>query len=289
MKHQKSPPRAEVQPLIVVGMHRSGTSVVMRCLEAMGLFCGAALDDNHEPWFFANLNNWLMRQVGAEWDYPKPATAYLNHPELVDWSAQRLRNFLTSPRSWLFLGARRALTAGHAMALREPWGWKDPRNTLTLPVWARVFPKAKVLVVHRHGVDVAESLRVRASRMLSESTQRRADWWSIRPLAATNSARCLELQGGLELWHEYVTLSARALGSSGLRHMTIRFEDLMEDPSNGLREIASFAGAGINDTRIGRIAETLRTERAFGYRAKPSLVDFAHRNASMLAAERYEP
>lgn len=289
MKYEKSPARAETQPLIVVGMHRSGTSVVMRCLEAMGLFCGTALDENHEPWFFANLNNWLLRQVGAEWDYPKPATTYLNRPELVDWSAQRLRNFLTSPRSWLFLGARRAVTARHAMALREPWGWKDPRNTLTLPVWARVFPEAKVLVVHRHGVDVAESLRVRASRMLTESTERGADWWSIRPLAATNSARCLELQGGLELWHEYVTLGAQALDSSGLRHMTIRFEDLMEDPSSGLRKIASFAGAGINDRRLDRIAGTLRTERAFGYRAKPSLVDFAHRNASMLAAERYEP
>jgi len=289
LTYRKAHAHAAVQPLIVIGMHRSGTSVVMRCLEAMGIFCGAALDDNHEPWFFANLNNWLMRQVGAEWDCPQPAIAYLKHPELAEWSAQRLRDFLTSPRSWLFLGARRALTARHAMALHEPWGWKDPRNTLTLPVWARVFPDAKVLVVHRHGMDVAESLRVRASRMLGESKRRRADWWSPRPLAATNSARCLDLKGGLALWHEYVTLGEQALRSSGLRHMAIRFEELMEAPSKGLRDIASFAGADVNDTHIERIVGTLRKERAFGYRATPSLVEFAHRNASTLAAEHYEP
>ena len=38
------------------------------------------------------------------------------------------------------------------------WGWKDPRTTITFPIWLQVFPKAKILHILRNGVDVAISI-----------------------------------------------------------------------------------------------------------------------------------
>jgi hypothetical protein len=44
---------------------------------------------------------------------------------------------------------------------REPWGWKDPRNCLTLPLWRKLLPETKVLICVRNPLAVAESLRLR--------------------------------------------------------------------------------------------------------------------------------
>ncbi|MBW1793701.1 MAG: sulfotransferase [Deltaproteobacteria bacterium] len=38
------------------------------------------------------------------------------------------------------------------------WGWKDPRTTLTLPLWLKLFPKARIIHVIRNGIDSALSL-----------------------------------------------------------------------------------------------------------------------------------
>lgn len=30
-----------------------------------------------------------------------------------------------------------------------PWGWKDPRNSITLPLWLALYPQARVLVIQK--------------------------------------------------------------------------------------------------------------------------------------------
>jgi hypothetical protein len=49
------------------------------------------------------------------------------------------------------------------------WGWKDPRNSITLPVWLKLFPDARVIHIVRNGVDVAESLYRRQQRGFQEA------------------------------------------------------------------------------------------------------------------------
>jgi hypothetical protein len=41
------------------------------------------------------------------------------------------------------------------------WGWKDPRNCLTLPFWRKLLPELNVLVIVRNPLEVAYSLRNR--------------------------------------------------------------------------------------------------------------------------------
>jgi hypothetical protein len=41
------------------------------------------------------------------------------------------------------------------------WGWKDPRNSLTIPFWRRLIPSLKVVVCVRNPIEVAHSLFVR--------------------------------------------------------------------------------------------------------------------------------
>ena len=57
-------------PIIICGMHRSGTSLVSRALESAGLFVGDVKEHNHEAVFFLTLNQWMFEQLGASWDNP---------------------------------------------------------------------------------------------------------------------------------------------------------------------------------------------------------------------------
>jgi len=40
-------------PIVIIGMHRSGTSIVTRMLGQLGLFVGKKKDMNHEALFFS--------------------------------------------------------------------------------------------------------------------------------------------------------------------------------------------------------------------------------------------
>jgi tetratricopeptide (TPR) repeat protein len=44
---------------------------------------------------------------------------------------------------------------------KEPWGWKDPRNTLLIKFWREVIPGLKVVLSVRNPLDVAVSLNKR--------------------------------------------------------------------------------------------------------------------------------
>ena len=58
-------------PIIIAGMHRSGTSMVTNILKKLGLTIGSKLDSNHESIFFQRINIWMMSLLGSSWDSPK--------------------------------------------------------------------------------------------------------------------------------------------------------------------------------------------------------------------------
>src|SRR5207237_1034384 len=100
-------------PVIFIGMHRSGTSMLGRLLEELGMFFGAYKDENNEALFFQDLNEWLLAQCGGRWDNPRPFNAYFwRNEDAARWAETYLRNLLASPRCIQFLGARRFLQGG---------------------------------------------------------------------------------------------------------------------------------------------------------------------------------
>ena len=139
-------------PICVAGMHRSGTSMVAKYLRACGLDLGPdaalmpAAPENPEGFYehvdVVETNEEILNQLGGGWDCPPP--------EPADWTAGRLAPLV--PRAEAVLAA---------FAGREPWGWKDPRTSLTLPFWKAVVPALRVVVVVRNPLEVALSLRRR--------------------------------------------------------------------------------------------------------------------------------
>ena len=63
-------------PVVVVGMHRSGTSLVSRILDDCGVMMGKDLQEDHESIFFISLNEWIYGNAGASWERPGAPVSY---------------------------------------------------------------------------------------------------------------------------------------------------------------------------------------------------------------------
>ena len=126
------------QPIAIIGMHRSGTSLVTRTLRTLGLHVGWRLQDDVEPTFLIKLNDWILLQLGARWASPGEALQLQRDLEFRQTAAEYLRIRLRSLQARSFLGPRYFLRLGGIAALPIPWGWKDPRLTLILPTWRAV-------------------------------------------------------------------------------------------------------------------------------------------------------
>lgn len=259
-------------PVILIGMHRSGTSLVARLLQRMGLFLGWELDANAEAVFFVLRNQALLEAQGGSWDQPEPVELLLREEHLRALVIDALRRELRLPGRVSYLGPLRWWRYRSLMELDFPWGWKDPRNTLLLPLWLEVFPQATVVHVVRNGVDVALSLAAREERRLSRllssgsarrlrdapvrvpaGTSRLGWWWSQtrlrlgsdgvrRRLRKVRIHPSIEPERGFSLWEDYLARAASAASSLGGRLLEIRYEDLVDEPAAHLPRLAEHCG-----------------------------------------------
>jgi hypothetical protein len=256
-------------PLIVIGMHRSGTSLLSKLLQGAGVPMGSDRNVHDESAFFLELNKFLFRAAHADWDYPQPMLLALEVPELRHALVEHLRSRCASMATRAYLGWRRFLRSSRIETQTGPWGWKDPRNTFTLPLWLEVFPSARVLNVYRNGVDVAESLVARERRRVA------------RIHNAVRSCRCLTRERAFELWTEYVTASLRFTAALAPdRVHQIRYESFLEEPESGLREVAVFLGLDLSDAELRALVADVEPERALAFRGDPELVRLYRETAS---------
>jgi len=279
-------------PVIIMGMHRSGTSILARSLSRLGLFLGARVQRNEEAILFRRYNDHLFTLAGARWDHPGPARVWEDPDGPGAAVAVRLGEAVSSYQSASYLGARRYLRYRSLEGLGEAWGWKDPRNTFLVDLWLRVFPGARVIHLVRHGVDVAASLRQRHRRHL-----RLYQEGSFRGLSALRSPpnpavslRCAGLQGGFTLWQEYVAQGKTALerASSSNPVLDLRFETLVRDPVECLSRVAEFAGLLPPVEKLRLAAAEINPDAAEGWKRDPELRSFAATLGEPLEAEGYQ-
>lgn len=284
--------KGPIPPVIIIGMHRSGTSMLTRTLQGLGFFMGRGTTRNEECRFTNALNAWLFRQASATWERPEGVDALLDHAQVRSLITDYMSGVTAGLASWNYLGPSRWLRYRSMHQQKSAWGWKDPRNTFTLPFWLEVFPQARVLHITRHGVDVAQSLRARhyrAYRAAAERYQRHRPWYINNPLAPkrrgfAQNAAVASLDYALGLWVAYTRRAqsqVHALGAA--RALEVRYEDLLTEPHRYLPEIARFCGVKIDDDRLpDRESERFRPERVFAYRRDEQLAEFARNHSITL-------
>ncbi|MFQ5822881.1 MAG: sulfotransferase [bacterium] len=268
-------------PIIIIGMHRSGTSMITRILGELGLFLGKKKDKNQEARFFLNLNNWLLRQSGSSWDHPENIRYLLENIEIRTLVVKYIDHLLKTPRVISYLGMRNYLRFRNPFNLKIPWGWKDPRNTYTLPLWVDLFPKAKVIHIYRNGVDVANSLMVRGMKELKIVSRwmERLKWkhrFRNRPFPSiVSSVSCLSLEEGFRLWEVYTKRADTYITSlPSDRALSIKYEDFLGEPSSFIKTLCEFSGINYDIAHISKVVSQINTTRSNVYERDKKLHDF---------------
>ena len=142
-------------PVIVTGMHRSGTSLVASWLRAMGVLMGedvlpADANNPHgyfEDTSFLELDRRLLRRATPTDDGGHPDWGWTESEQLdvagLDEDLEAASELITA----------RAAGGGY-------WGWKDPRTTLLLDFWDRAAGgEARYVLLYRYPWDVADSMQ----------------------------------------------------------------------------------------------------------------------------------
>lgn len=192
-------------PVCIAGMHGSGTSMVASRLHACGLYLGPAdalmpaTSDNPlgywEDLRFVALNDAILRASGGAWDAPPP----------IDPAAGR---------GWkLALLRARARALLRSRSAYSRWGWKDPRNCLTLAFWMELIPDLKVVICVRHPAEVAQSVRTRTFSSNSD---------------------------GLRLWQLYNSRLMAA--TTPAQRIVTHYDAHFRDPQRELQRLLDFAG-----------------------------------------------
>lgn len=131
--------------LVILGMHRSGTSLTAQWLHACGLQLGDRLhgpdigntEGHYEDVDFLELHESIIRESGF------PEGGYIDTPLPALQAPQQERI--------------RKLIAAKQLANLQ-WGWKEPRTCLFLDLYRELLPGAKYLVVYRDFHEVVGSL-----------------------------------------------------------------------------------------------------------------------------------
>ncbi len=249
-------------PVVLLGMHRSGTSLLTALLRKLGLITGWSLN-NEESAFFHRLNLRIERLTGGRWDAPGPIARAAADPLLRERLLHRLRAELVSSPFVLYLGLRHYWRYRSWERLNYPWGWKDPRNTFTFDLWRYLFPGARVIHIYRCGVDVAASLRAR------ELGSR------VQALSQYASKRCRTLQGAFSLWRQYVAKAFSLRPDGGEENILhVRYEDFLASPGPVLERLLAFCGLQPDPHALARVMAQMNPERAFAFRRDPELRAF---------------
>ena len=138
-------------PILILGMHRSGTSCLAGSLQQRGLFLGEVYESrpynrkgNRENQRIMDLNDAVLAASGGAWDRP---------PGTLHWNAAAAAE-------------RDAIVATMASGAEgAPWGFKDPRTLLTLSFWRERLGDARFVGTFRHPARVAASLAARDPTM----------------------------------------------------------------------------------------------------------------------------
>lgn len=201
--------------VLVLGMHRSGTSAATRLVNLLGVpTCSdgelvAPTDDNPRGyWESASLsafNDRLLAALGCDWTCPPPLE--------TGWEADPALAGLRAEATTLF---REAIPT-------EQWVWKDPRNCVTFDFWAAALDVRPVIVlVDRNPLEVAASLAVRD------------DLGKVYALA---------------LWERY--LRRCLASSSGLPTLVTGYEELLSDPLGWCARVREFLeAAGVSTSPV---------------------------------------
>ena len=233
----------EQRDVVCVLGGRSGTSLVARQLNLLGVYLGA--EENLMPANEANERGF--------WEHEKIVD--INDAILARYD-RAWPNNISLPDGWLDDGKVEDLREAALALVREEfanaplWGWKDPRACVTMPFWRQVMPNMQFVLSFRNPVDTARSNAKTLTLMVKEENREWAEQHADQVYAT-----------GVENWLYFMRLMLDH--TLGRPRMALLYEDVMDDLDLELRRIARFVGLdqAARDPKVLQAVREFRSDK----------------------------
>ena len=217
-----SDPTISARTVVVLGLARSGTSVITGILKILGVDMGPSLEDNSNPRGsnedvdFAKLHKTIFDLTGDGRDYWSPPS----RDEIVAVASK------IEP-------AARALIESKSAGKRL-WGWKHTRTILTYDLFLPHLPDPYFVLVFRNALGTALSA--------VEHTRRRP-----KPLNLSEALRLVHFYQGemLHFLRSHPDLPAHF----------ISYEDVLLDPVREANKLGAFLGINVSHEMAHQMAD----------------------------------
>ena len=263
-------------PVIISGMHRSGTSMVTNILHKLGLTIGEKLDSNHESIFFQRINIWMMSLLASSWDSPKNFNRM--DLEVKKNIMIQLNELLNSRTNSLYFGWSSIIKKGSFSEISRPWGWKDPRNTFTSSIWKEVFPDLKTIYIIRHPIDTAESLFQRQKIEKSKDIKRDKKYLdlvkSLMSITHTSYNSSMLLNSYEDCFNLIELYYNQILDNRDDESLIIKFEDIISNPEIEIRNMLNYCNLSFKQEDMINAIKNINPSRSYSYRNNSDLLEF---------------
>jgi hypothetical protein len=217
-----SPPQQQPRTVVVLGLARSGTSVVTGMLDILGVDTGPSADDDanprgsYEDIDFAKFHRELFEMAGpgmSYWDPPTRERILALRPQ-VDAAVQELL---------------KKKSAGKSL-----WGWKHSRTILTYGLYLPHLANPRFVLVFRNPIGTALSA--------VEHTR--------------NYRNPVNLFQAIKLGHFYQgEMLAFLENHREIPSLLVPYESVVEDPVKEGGKMAEFLGVPLSEETSQRLAE----------------------------------
>jgi hypothetical protein len=212
-------------PVLVLGMHNSGTTMLAQILHHSGLFLANNAAHCESHFFSLFINDRLIMGGGTAWAQVPIMTVeqVLARREVVEplvrqyWRMDYIQ--------WGYDGC-------------GPWGIKDPRLCVVLPLYLEMFPAARLLLIRRDPDDVAASLAHRSKPGVGVKND--PQHWKSLTVAH------------LERVEQY---------AQGRPYLEVEYERLCREPVSAAEPVFQFLELPYDQRARERVRATVKTDR----------------------------
>jgi hypothetical protein len=245
---------SDVAPLIVivVGMHRSGTSALAGLLHENGIFMGEDVNFIPKPslenpkGFY---ENYLFRKI---------------NDKIIEKSGYRVKSWkpkIPIMKSGFFLRYKMKALLKRYDRDFEKWGWKDPRTCLTFPLWWTQMDRLKkvdmcrIVYIHRDPFAVARSMVKRNNT---------------------------DYETALKIWLHYNNVVFQYIEcQTRMRTHFLEFERLCRYPAKIAEEIFAFLEQEFDSDAVYEMIEPKLNRHSFG--SMPEIAEDTYRRVKKMA------
>jgi hypothetical protein len=203
--------------VVVLGMHRSGTSLLSSILQILGVnmgedLIGAEIGNPYghfEDRDFVIINKKIIREAGGKDFFPPSINDIL---ELKENFEKQIKNLVSN---------RKGI-----------WGWKDPRTSLTIPLYMPYLDNPWFIHCIRNEEEVASSLNKRNNLTLEDG----------------KNAKNIYDESIYDFFNTYRIND----------YLTVDFNDLKSHPEKTIQSISNFLGLECDATTIKNAVKKIK-------------------------------